>query len=262
MNACKFSTNGSVLLERKRSQAEMWSATMLEDSNPHARWIAMRELSRLGPATIAQHADAVVARLNDSERVVRELALHALAQLEPATLTQHAETLVAMLEDAKSCVRKNAVELLFRLEPAMLARHADALVARLGDSDRVVRKKAFKVLAKLEPAKLAQHADALVEMLAHPSNLRTRTEATNTLNMLPRSVSRGMHLVSRKNARKLEASRVLRRRLLARLGWYRCRLRLRVERLALYWYALPYRPSGQGYARDVEDWNRMMEEQL
>ena len=235
---------------------------MLEDSNPHARWIAMRELSRLGPATIAQHADAVVARLNDSERVVRELALHALAKLEPATLTQHAETLVAMLEDAKSCVRKNAVELLFKLEPAMLTKHADALVARLGDSDRVVRKKAFKVLAKLEPAKLAQHADALVEMLAHPSNLRTRTEATNTLNMLPRSVSRGMHLVSRKNARKLEASRVLRRRLLARLGWYRCRLRLRVERLALYWYALPYRPSGQGYARDVEDWNRMMEEQL
>ena len=50
---------------------------------------------------------------------------------------------------------------------------------------------------------------------------------------------------------------VVRRRLLGRLAWYRCRLRLRVQRLALYWYALPYRPNGPGHARDVEAWDRM-----
>ena len=48
-----------------------------------------------------------------------------------------------------------------------------------------------------------------------------------------------------------------RRQLLARLAWYRCRIRLRVQRLALYWYALPYRPNGPGHARDVEAWDRM-----
>ena len=57
---------------------------MLEDSNPHARWRAMRELSRLGPATIAQHADAVVARLEDSAWDVRKMALETLGKLDPA----------------------------------------------------------------------------------------------------------------------------------------------------------------------------------
>ena len=50
---------------------------------------------------------------------------------------------------------------------------------------------------------------------------------------------------------------VVRRRLLGRLAWYRCRLRLRVQRLALYWYALQYRPNGPGHARDVEAWDLM-----
>ena len=48
---------------------------------------------------------------------------------------------------------------------------------------------------------------------------------------------------------------------LGRLKWYRHRLRLRVQRLALYWYALPYRPSGPDHARDVEAWDRMIENQ-
>ena len=80
--------------------------------------------------------------------------------------------------------------------------------------------------------------------------------------MLPRSVTRGYIDFDTHRYIAPDEALILRRQLLGRLGWYRCRLRLRVERLALYWYALPYRPSGQGYARDVEDWNRMMEEQL
>ena len=48
---------------------------------------------------------------------------------------------------------------------------------------------------------------------------------------------------------------------MGRLRWYRYRLHLRVQRLALYWYALPYRPSGPGHARDVAEWDRMIETQ-
>ena len=50
----------------------------------------------------------------------------------------------------------------------------------------------------------------------------------------------------------------LSRRLMGRIAWYGCRIRLRVRSLSLYWYALPYRPSGPGHARDVEAWNHMM----
>ena len=51
----------------------------------------------------------------------------------------------------------------------------------------------------------------------------------------------------------------LRSRLLGRVAWYRCRIRLRVRSLSLYWYALTYSPSGPGHARDVEAWNHMIE---
>ena len=49
----------------------------------------------------------------------------------------------------------------------------------------------------------------------------------------------------------------LRSRLLGRLAWHRFRLRRRVECLALYWYALLYRPSGPGHAREVATWAQM-----
>ena len=52
----------------------------------------------------------------------------------------------------------------------------------------------------------------------------------------------------------------LRSRLLARQRWYMNGLRLRVQRIALYWYALPYRPSGPGHSRDVVAWESMMAE--
>ena len=50
---------------------------------------------------------------------------------------------------------------------------------------------------------------------------------------------------------------LIRSRLRGRLGWYRYRLRMRVRRLALYWYALPYRPGGPGHARDVDAWRQL-----
>ena len=51
----------------------------------------------------------------------------------------------------------------------------------------------------------------------------------------------------------------MRNYLMGRVGWYRLRLRLRLKCLLLYWYALPYRPSGAGHARDVEAWDQMSE---
>ena len=103
-------------------------------------------------------------------------------------------------------------------------------------------------LGKLEPAKLAEHANAVVAKL-EDSNENVREEALDLLRGLPRYISE--HRVD------IFDSRPVRSRLLSRLGWYRCRLRLRVQRLALYWYALPYRPSGPGHARDVEAWEQM-----
>ena len=74
-----------------------------------------------------------------------------------------------------------------------------------------------------------------------------RGEARRTLLALPLVVTRDIDFESHN----------MRRRLLGRIAWYRCRLRLRVRRIALYWYALPYRPTGPGHAREVEAWGRM-----
>ena len=111
-------------------------------------------------------------------------------------------------------------------------------------------------LGELEPATLAQYANAVLNLLEDThsyyvdNTLPTMSAlATHTLRGLPRFV---IHDVD------FEAPN-LRSRLLGRLGWYKCRLILRVRSHALYWYALPYRPSGPGHARDVEAWDRMLE---
>jgi len=46
-------------------------------------------LSTLDPETLAEHADAVVVRLEDSVEQVRVWAVHALRQLEPAMLAKY-----------------------------------------------------------------------------------------------------------------------------------------------------------------------------
>ena len=44
--------------------------------------------------------EAVVARLEDPDSHVRRAALETLGKLDPATLAQHAEAVVATLEDS------------------------------------------------------------------------------------------------------------------------------------------------------------------
>jgi hypothetical protein len=205
-----------------------------------------------------------------------------MGKLEPAALAQHAVAVVVRLEDAVWCLRRKAMTTLHQLDPAALAQHADAVVARLEDSSKSVRKCALETLGKLEPAALAQHANAVVAC-SEDSSLGARIAALRTLRKLPRFVTHGIdskllsdsleldNLAAARGVQPEEvvkeqperlvfapdASSALRSRLLGRLAWYRCRLRLRVERLALYWYALPYRPSGPGHARDVEAWGQM-----
>ena len=207
--------------------------------------------------------DAVVARLDDSDSHVRRVAWETLAKLEPATLAQHAEAVVARLQDSVLDVRYWALTALAKLEPATLAQYAEAVVTRLEDSVWDVSEAALKTLGKLDPATLVQYAGVVVARLEDPSR-QVRRVAYHTLEMLPRYVRYAIRGVDCKElqSRALNHGQVeeLRSRLLGRIEWYRCRIRLRVRSLSLYWYALPYHPSGPGHARDVEAWNHMIEE--
>ena len=86
-----------------------------------------------------------------------------------------------------------------------------------------------------------------------------RRAALKTLRQLPRFITRGVDFYPDTDSRgnMFDKAPALRLRLLGRLAWYKFRLRLRVERVALYWYALPYRPSGPGHLRDVAAWEQM-----
>ena len=230
---------------------------MLEDSEVNGRYWVLKTLGKLEPATLAQYASAVVARFEDSEECVREAALQALGKLEPTLLAQYASAVVARFEDSEECVREAAMMTLAELEPATLALHADSVVAMLGDQIRwrdKVGPPAFEVIRKLEPAALAQHAYALLPIFEANSHFPLwRDNAKSILRRgLPRFVRHGIDFDD-----KDMAFYDLSRRLLGRLGWYKLRLRLHAQRLALYWYALPYRPSGPGHARDVEAWGRI-----
>ena len=200
------------------------------------------------PAALAQYASAVVARLEDSDWEVRHDALETLHELEPETLAQHASAVVARIEDADAVVRWKALWTLRKLEPETLAQHASAVVAMIEDADEDMRRTALETLGKLKPTMLAQHAHAVVEKL-NDRFADVRTAALTTLKALPLVITRDVDFESHN----------LRERLLGRIAWYRCRLRyrLRLSRIALYWYALPYRPGGPGHAREVEAWGRI-----
>ena len=123
-----------------------------------------------------------------------------------------------------------------------------------------LRMEALRILGKLEPAILAPHAIAVCGMLL-ASNPKVRVEAVRTLRALPRFITRGVNFDSQEaRAREMGGFRLgdLRRHVVGRLGWYKCRLRLRVRSLVFHWYALPYRPSGPGHARDVKAWDQMV----
>ena len=221
--------------------------TRLEDSSKHSSQLQ----AEAAGWTDAGIVGGVVTMLMDSDREAREFALKLLHKLPKAWLARHADVvdaIVAKLEDSDTGVRAGALSMLAKLRPATLAQHADAVVGMLEDSEMTLRKEAVVTLGKLEPAKLAEHAGAVVARL-EDSDERVRARALDLLRGLPRYVSE--HRVD------IFDSRPVRSRLLGRLGWYRYRLRMRVRRLALYWYALPYRPSGPGHARDVEAWEQM-----
>ena len=189
---------------------------------------------------------------DSDEDVTRDVflqALFTLGKLEPATLAQHASFVVARLEETVPLVRKMALHTLAKLEPVTLAQYADAVVGRLEDSVLIVRMVALETLGKMESVALAQHASAVIPRL-EDSNNYVRHAAFTTVDALPLALIRDVDIESSDG----------RARLLGRLAWYNYRLRVRVKRIALYWYALPYRPSGPGHARDVEAWGRMVEE--
>ena len=161
------------------------------------------------------------------------------------------DALLEWLEDSDTDVRVTALDKLGELEPATIAQHANAVVARLDDYDWAARYAALTPLGNLEPVTLAQHAKALITKLEDSSE-HVRNAALTTLAALPLVVTQDIDLKSSD----------VRSRLLGRLAWYNYRLRVRVTRIALYWYALPYRPSGPGHTREVEAWRRMQELRL
>ena len=262
----------------KEATANAMQRSQLQNSDLHVRHDALNALGKLEPATLAQHAVAVVARLEDTEWLVRKKALETLGKLNPATLAHHAAALVARLEDSDLVVRKVALETLRKLEPATLAQHACAMVARLEDSELEVRYEALQTMGKLKPATLAQHAFAVVARLEDSNEddsvgpLMLHHAVSILHHGLPRFVRHGINFGHSRylNNDEDDVDRYLNdddidfydmsRRLMGRIAWYRCRIRLRVRSLSLYWYALPYRPSGPGHARDVEAWTHMIEE--
>ena len=161
------------------------------------------------------------------------------------------------------------IEALGKLEPTTLARHAEAVVAMLEDSHGKVRHAALETLRNLEPAALAHHAPALLPILEADYSDVMCLDAVNILHHgLPRFVRHGINFGNSRGRNNDDIHfyyddsdfHDLSRRLMGHIAWYRCRIRLRVRSLSLYWYALPYRPRGPVHARDVEAWTHMIEE--
>ena len=243
------------------------------DAENALRASALHTLRKLDKETLARYAGSVALQLDEAFDAshVRS-ALHTLDMLDPAALALYADDVanyvlewgldeddIEYLDDSETSsdinMRCAGLVTLGKLEPATLAQHAGAVAARLEDAHCIVRMMAMKILAKLEPATLALYAHNVLARLedcdefGFLSSFRLDVRAVDTLRMLPRFVTCDVDWTA--------GSEDLRSRLLGRLGWYRYRLRLRVQRLALYWYALPYRPSGPGHARDVEAWGQM-----
>ena len=145
-----------------------------------------------------------------------------------------------------------ALAVLRRVDPVVIAQHADIVTSWFNISFERMRMAALRSTRVLfDAATLLQHAGSVIARL-EDSDECVRCAAFDALQRLPRCVLRGLSLESDD----------LSSRLLGRVLWYKCRLRLRVKGVALFWYALPYRPSGPGHTRDVEAWRRMQELRL
>ena len=140
-----------------------------------------------------------------------------------------------------------ALAVLRRVDPVVIAQHADIVISWFNISFERMRMAALRSPRVLfDAATLVQHAGSVIARL-EDSDECVRCAAFDALQRLPRCVLRGLSLESDD----------LSSRLLGRVLWYKCRLRLRVKGVALFWYALPYRPSGPGHARDVQTWDQM-----
>tara|TARA_B100000524_G_scaffold345942_1_gene245339 strand:+ start:55 stop:1179 length:1125 start_codon:yes stop_codon:yes gene_type:complete len=232
---------------------------------------------------VAQYPDTVFAGLEDSNDNVRTAALECLLTLDPEMLAQYADDVVARLEDSHAINRMHALRTLGRMGPVALAQHAGAVVGRLEDSEWDICATAFKILGKLGTAKQTQHAGVMIAGLEDP-DVRVRGNALYILSTLPepatfrhqvyavfaRLDTAAFYIAGAKTALRcilprfvtwevdFDSDANVRSRLLGRLAWHRFRLRRRVECLALYWYALLYRPSGPGHAREVAAWDQML----
>ena len=150
-----------------------------------------------------------------------------------------------------------ALAVLRRLDPVVIAQHADIVISWFNISFERMRIAALRSTRVLfDAATLVQHAGSVIARL-EDSDECVRCAAFEALQRLPRCVIRGLPLESDDLCSFNKLSSRLRSRLLGRLGWYKCRLRLRVKGVALFWYALPYRPSGPGHARDLQTWDQM-----
>ena len=123
-------------------------------------------------------------------------------------------------------VRVAALRMLRKLEPAMLAPHGGAVAAMLNDPHFLVVGAALETLPKLDPARLAQHAGSLVAMLKDPEQRRISICSIRVAcKTLPNVIIKDMSYFHGDELYPL---------LLGRLAWYKCRLRLRARRVALY----------------------------
>ena len=226
---------------------------LLKEDEEEVRHMALTTLQGLDQAVLTRHADVIVWMLEDPYDRSRGLATQMMGELEPETLAQHADAVVAMMDDEGMdpdgpCINATVLLTLGSLKPAKLAQHAAAVAAKL-ESNFHERRAALETLAKLEPAALAQYAEAVIARL-EDSETELRIAALDTLSGLPRYITRGidfdteevfLEVRSWKRYDYSSESEVrhytegLSSRLLGRLRWYRCRLRLRVKQLALYW---------------------------
>ena len=76
-------------------------------------------------------------------------ALEALGELKPASLAEHVEAVVGRLDDHDGDNRLVAMQLLCKLKPSAIEAHASVIVKRLEDTDSDVRLTAMRALARL-----------------------------------------------------------------------------------------------------------------
>ena len=247
----------------------------LGDSDRRVRSAALVELGRqdvqhLGPyhdpVLLAQHADAVVAMLDDPNWEVCASALHYLRFLGPEAISQYADAIAARLDDPHRAVRQRAwdrfTQSLRFLQPATIAKYAGKFAATLDKFSGELSNcscMALNALGKLEPEALVQYASSVAARLDDPFG-GVRGKAFDALSALPHYITRGIDFYSKELRTRVVIhgdSSDLRSRLVGRAGWYKYLQRMRGRPIAIYWYALPYRPGGPGYVRDVEAWDHL-----